>query len=233
MIGALLLGCACSSSVTDGRGTVSSSSPTSVPATSAPSSTGSTTPVPVPSGGGTSIGPSNAQDPYTRPELAAARAIPGMIYRAEPDHTHVDGVVQYDAAPPVGGNHSAYWADCDGAVYPEAIADENAVHALEHGSVWITYRPGLPADQVDRLAALVRGRDHMLMSPYPDLRTAISLQSWDYQLFVDDASDPRIEQFAALLRNNPQTAPELNGECAQPTFLQHPSTFGHPLSAPA
>jgi hypothetical protein len=31
------------------------------------------------------------------------------------------------------------------------------VHSLEHRAVWITYRPGLPADQLDALTTLVNG----------------------------------------------------------------------------
>jgi len=43
------------------------------------------------------------------------------------------------------------WLAC--GVYDEAVRDENAVHDLEHGTVWITHDPGLPADDVERLAA--------------------------------------------------------------------------------
>jgi hypothetical protein len=170
---------------------------------------------------------------YTNPEIPDAKAISGMIYKKEPDHTHVEGIIKYDASPPVGGNHSQYWADCSGTVYPNAIANENAVHMLEHGAVWITYKPGLPADQIATLSKLVKGVDRMAMSPYPGLKTAISLQAWDYQLFVNSASDPRIEQFILALRFNPKTTPEASASCSQPTFITHPSTPGHPLWVPA
>ena len=96
-------------------------------------------------------------DPYRQPALADATKISGVTYRVEPDHTHVQGVIKYDASPPVGGNHSQYWVDCTGTVYPNAIANENAVHGLEHGAVWITYRPGLPKSEVDTLAKYVSG----------------------------------------------------------------------------
>src|SRR5690242_5002467 len=35
---------------------------------------------------------------YTRPEIAAAKAIKGMQYHVEPKHTHVEGVLKYDTS---------------------------------------------------------------------------------------------------------------------------------------
>jgi hypothetical protein len=165
-------------------------------------------------------------------ELPAAAAIPGVRYHPEPDRTHATGVVRYDTSPPVGGRHSAYWADCTGTVYPQAIANENAVHMLEHGAVWVTYREGLDPAKVATLTSLVAGVDHTALSPYPGLMTNISLQSWGYQLFVDDPADPRIAAFLTLLRGNPATAPEPGASCSNPTFKTHPSTFGSPLEGP-
>jgi hypothetical protein len=181
-------------------------------------------------------GSSSTNSGYTNPELADAKAINGVIYKPEANHNHVEGNINYDSSPPVGGNHSQYWADCNGTVYPNAIANENAVHMLEHGAVWITYKPGLAADQVATLAKIVTDSKNtggrMAMSPYPDLKTNISLQSWDYQLFVDSADDPRIQQFILALRFNPKTTPETGATCSQPSFIANPSTFGHPLWTP-
>lgn len=167
-------------------------------------------------------------------ELSDAKAIPGVTFKQEASRNHISsGTVNYDSSPPVGGNHSGYWADCTGTVYPNAIANENAVHMLEHGAVWITYKPGLAKSEVDTLSKMVNGVDRMAMSPYPGLKSNISLQAWGYQLFVDKASDPRIQQFIDALRYNPKTTPEYGADCSQPTFKQHPSTFGNPLFAPA
>jgi Protein of unknown function (DUF3105) len=177
----------------------------------------------------------SANAAYTVPEIADAKAIPGVVYKAEPNHTHISsGTVKYDTSPPTGGNHSPYWADCTGTVYPNAIANENAVHMLEHGAVWITYKPDLPASQVATLAAMVKGKQRLAMSPYPgDMKDNISLQSWGYQLFVPNASDKRIQEFINILNYNQKTTPESSATCSQPTFITHPSTWGHPLFAPA
>lgn len=116
---------------------------------------------------------------------------------------HQTGPIQYTKySPPVGGVHNPVWQNCMGDVYDAQIANEHAVHSLEHGAVWITYRPDLPKDQVDKLAAKVRGKEKMLMSPYPGLDKPISLQAWGYQLKVDKADDGRIDDFISALRVN-------------------------------
>lgn len=137
-----------------------------------------------------------------------AAAIPGIANIRESNaqyagqREHVAGPQTYPMSPPVAGNHNANWQNCMGDVYTEQIANEHAVHSLEHGAVWVTYRPDLPADQVEQLAARVRGQEKLMMSPYPGLDQPISLQAWGYQLKVDNASDSRIDEFIRSLRVN-------------------------------
>ena len=51
---------------------------------------------------------------------------------------HTTKPVQYPQNPPVGGDHSAQYLTC--GVYTSPVPNENGVHDLEHGAVWITYR---------------------------------------------------------------------------------------------
>jgi hypothetical protein len=186
-------------------------------------------------GGGKSAGGpgcKGANAAYCQPEAAAAKQISGIIHKVEPKHEHVNTTVKYDTTPPTGGNHSGFWADCNGTVYADPIANENAVHGLEHGAVWVTYREGLPASDVSTLANYVTGKKYVFMSPYPNLQSKVSLQAWGYQLFVNSVTDPRINQFLALAQN-PQITPEAGASCDNADFKSHPSTFGHPLFAPA
>jgi len=155
-------------------------------------------------------------------KAAAAKSIEGVLVKTYQGGVHNDGVIKYAESPPIGGEHANAWADCAGTVYPDPIRQENAVHSLEHGSIWITYRPGLAADQVDALKRRVDGVEQMLMSPYPGLKSAVSLQAWGFQLGVDSAADPRIDQFIDDLRLNPTVAPEPNGSCVNPTFKASP-----------
>jgi hypothetical protein len=135
--------------------------------------------------------------------------------------------VAYDRFPPVGGPHDAEWAACNGVVYNTAVRNENMVHTLEHGAIWITYNPDtINADDLDILKTLVNGKQYITLSPYPGLTSKISLQAWAHQLMLDSASDERVRQFITALQRNPNTTPEVNGTCSQPTFdIENPPAF--------
>ncbi|MBB4960288.1 DUF3105 domain-containing protein [Micromonospora polyrhachis] len=120
---------------------------------------------------------------------------------------HAWGALTYAVSPPVGGKHNFNWQNCMGDVYAAPIANEHAVHSMEHGAVWITYRSDLPADQVSALAEKVRGNEYMMMSPVDGLDSPISLQAWGYQLKVDKADDSRVDEFIKALRQNANVEP--------------------------
>jgi len=127
---------------------------------------------------------------------------------------HVEGSVQYENAaqqPPTGGKHSGVAQRCQ--VYTEPIANENAVHSLEHGAVWITYNPDTLSDKdLETLTEKVEGETHQMLSPYPGLRSKLSLQAWGEQVFVDSVDDKRVDQFLKLFTEGPQT-PEKGAAC--------------------
>jgi hypothetical protein len=127
--------------------------------------------------------------------------ISGVVnYRAQKNaaidaRDHKPGPQQYVTSPPVGGAHNSAWQNCMGDVYDQPIANEHAVHSLEHGAVWITYKQGLPADQVEVLKKKIQGKEYTLMSPYAGLDKNVSVQVWGYQLKTDDVNDSRIDEF--------------------------------------
>jgi hypothetical protein len=123
---------------------------------------------------------------------------------------HVQGTQTYDPSPPVGGAHNQTWINC--GIYDQPLPNENAVHSLEHGAVWITYNPDLPAADVETLRGLVRGHRYGLLSPYPGIPSPVVASAWGVQLRVDSASDPRLAAFVAKYENGPQT-PEPGASC--------------------
>ncbi|MFI8432554.1 DUF3105 domain-containing protein [Streptomyces sp. NPDC079020] len=125
---------------------------------------------------------------------------------------HVAGDVAYPMKPPVGGDHNQAWMNCDGDVYEKALADVNAVHSLEHGSVWVTYNDKAPEADVKKLAERVGATPYSLMSPYEGQAGAIMLSAWGKQVTVDGADDRRVDQFFAKYVQGPQT-PEPGAPC--------------------
>ncbi|WP_432193615.1 DUF3105 domain-containing protein [Streptomyces sp. bgisy027] len=125
---------------------------------------------------------------------------------------HVQGAVKYPMNPPVGGDHHQAWMTCDGTVYTKAIANENAVHSLEHGAVWITYNDKATDADIKKLGDKVSNTPYTLMSPAKDQSGTITLSAWGRQLTVDSASEPRVEQFLTKYVQGAQT-PEPGAAC--------------------
>jgi Protein of unknown function (DUF3105) len=124
---------------------------------------------------------------------------------------HVDGPITYPQVPPVGGEHNPVWMNC--GIYDKPVPNENAVHSLEHGAVWITYQPDLPQASVEQLRGLVRGHSHVLLSPYDGLPAKVVASAWGVQLRADGADDPQLAKFVATYENGPQT-PEPGAPCS-------------------
>ncbi len=137
-------------------------------------------------------------------------------------HTHVPGPVTYSVTPPVGGDHNATWMNC--GIYDKPVPNEYAVHNLEHGAVWITYRPSLPSSEVAALRAFAerqsslspagqRGSRYIDLTPYPGLPAPVVASSWGFQLRLTSPTDPRLQEFVSKFRASKTYTPEYGGEC--------------------
>jgi Protein of unknown function (DUF3105) len=143
---------------------------------------------------------------------AFAQTLPEGVQSFEiPSRFHTEGPVSYQPIPPVGGDHAPVWQNC--GFYDAPIRNENAVHSLEHGVVWITYRPDLLSpDQIEALRGLASNHSHVLVSPYTGLPAPVVASAWGRQLMLEGAYDPRLEQFVSAFERGMQS-PEPNGPC--------------------
>lgn len=124
---------------------------------------------------------------------------------------HTEADVPYTENPGVGGPHHPTWQNC--AVYDAEIREEHAVHSLEHGAVWITYRDDdLDAQEKLDLTTRYEGRSHVIVSPRNSQETPIVVSAWNRRLAVQRADDPRIGVFVAQYFQGPQ-APESGAPC--------------------
>lgn len=122
---------------------------------------------------------------------------------------HVTGAVDYKQTPPAGGEHNPMWLNC--GVYDRPVPNENAVHSLEHGAIWVTYSPDLSAGQLDLLKTKIP-RTYAVLSPYDGLPAPIVLSGWNVQLQVQKADDPRIAKFFEAYWQSP-SVPEPGASC--------------------
>ena len=150
--------------------------------------------------------------PASTASTAPTTTVAGTVTFPSPSRGHVANPVTYPQVPPVGGDHSAAWQNC--GFYSTPVVPEAAVHSLEHGAVWITLRPDLPADQVDILRRLANSRSHVLVSPWPQgLPSPVVASGWGVQLELPSASDPRLAAFVAAYAGRGM-APEPGASCS-------------------
>ena len=124
---------------------------------------------------------------------------------------HVDTEpILYEQIPPVGGVHKSAWQNC--GFYPKFINNENGVHSLEHGAVWITYDPTLAQDQINILEGKT-DQQFVLVSPYPGMDAPVVASVWGKQIKLDGATDGRLDSFIREYRKNPDNSPEPQGVC--------------------
>ncbi len=143
--------------------------------------------------------------------LRPAPEIEGVVHFPRLSRGHQANLqIPFGELPPAGGTHDPVWQNC--GIYVEPLNTPNAIHALEHGAVWITYQPDLPADQIAAIESRFRGQTYTLVSPYPEQRSPIVLTTWGNQLEVDDIGDSRVSDFVERYRLGPDT-PERGAAC--------------------
>lgn len=130
-----------------------------------------------------------------------------QIYHNPTGHTLE--AVTYPQTPPAGGEHHPTWLNC--GIYAEPVPNVYAVHALEHGAVWVTYDPTLSAEALEALKAHLPST-YMVLSPYVGLPTPIVLSAWNAQLPVQTPDDPRLPRFFEEYWRN-QNVPEPGALC--------------------
>ena len=103
--------------------------------------------------------------------------------------------------PPVGGPHFA--VPQDRGIYEAPVPDGNMIHSLEHGMVWISYRPDrLDAQAVERLRDIAKDCEaDVILSPRPENEMPVALASWGRLQRLDGADQTQIEQFIKTNRN--------------------------------
>jgi hypothetical protein len=139
--------------------------------------------------------------------------------KAIPDEgrTHVsEGTkIEYNSNPPTSGSH---WGEplADG-IYNMERPDEAIVHSLEHGRVWVSYKPSIPEQTKQTLETLLRKYNGTVLTPRSANDTDIALAAWNrldtFDLNPDGTfNEQRIIDFINRWRNKgPEFVPGSGG----------------------
>ncbi len=108
--------------------------------------------------------------------------------------------VPYNSAPPTSGPHLPYLAPW--GIHTEPIVKELQVHNLEDGGVMVQYNcPSGCPDLVEKLKGIVeRYPEHVILAPYPGMKTRIALTACTRIDAFDQFDESRISRFIKAYR---------------------------------
>lgn len=117
------------------------------------------------------------------------------------NHIADGSTASYNSNPPTSGDHYANPASV--RFYDQELPDEQLVHNLEHGHIWIAYKPGLPEAVIKTLRKLSGG--NVVATPRSKNDTDIAAAAWgrlDKFNLDNGAFDPqRIKDFVSRYQN--------------------------------
>lgn len=114
-----------------------------------------------------------------------------------PGHQHT-----YNSSPPTSGWH--FTQPAEWGAYREELPDEILLHNLEHGGIWISYKPGISDETRAKLEKFyeVYGRK-IIVTPRAKNDADIALAAWNRldTFSAGEYSDERVDRFIKAFRN--------------------------------
>ena len=117
-------------------------------------------------------------------------------------------VTNYNSNPPNSGDH---WAGpAKNGVYDSELLDEQLIHNLEHGHVWISYKPDVGDEVKNELKKIVEEDNwKIVLEPRDKNDTPIALVAWGRVLKMDTPDYDKVRAFIKTYRNRgPERTPE-------------------------
>tara|TARA_B100000700_G_scaffold80058_1_gene90139 strand:- start:3724 stop:4302 length:579 start_codon:yes stop_codon:yes gene_type:complete len=143
-------------------------------------------------------------------EISTEKMLEEVEYLVITSREHTDENVDYPTIPPVGGDHLGIWHTC--GIYKVELLDEAAVHSLEHGAVWVTYKPEIEKEEIIKLTTILSNRSKILLSPHSGQISPIVATAWGRRLEIESANDYRLNKFVDLFVDG-EAAPEAGITC--------------------
>ncbi len=130
--------------------------------------------------------------------------LPGQTFENQGQQHIAEGSTDhppYNSNPPTSGPH---WPQpAEWGVYKTQQPDERFVHNLEHGGIWISYKPDkVDADTVARLEDFVKRFPLIVVEPRPGNDANISLAAWTHLENLDSFNERTILEFINAYHNH-------------------------------
>jgi|SRR3989338_280375 len=127
---------------------------------------------------------------------------PGVFFEAQSrDHIAIGSPhPEYNSNPPTGGWH--YDIPAQTGIYDKELPDEQLIHNLEHGHIWITYRPGaIDNESIEKLVSLAKKYGpKMIMTPRAKNPGPIAIAAWQYLITFDKVDDENLRVIDNFIR---------------------------------
>lgn len=124
---------------------------------------------------------------------------PGVAY-SDLGREHIESKEYGGDQPPTSGPHAApiIWG-----VYDSEVRDDQAIHNMEHGGIYVSYKPSLPKDQVEKLANLLSEPfsnpkfqpKKIVLAPRAANKSPIELSSWRRSEGLASYDQAKIEDY--------------------------------------
>lgn len=113
----------------------------------------------------------------------------------------------YNSNPPTSGDHYVYTIPA--GVYDQTPPDENLVHNLEHGHIWLSYRD---ADDTEVISVLTSIQEQfpnwVVVTHRPDNDSRIAAAAWGRLLSLEEPDEDQMLAFIMRYRNQaPESIP--------------------------
>lgn len=113
----------------------------------------------------------------------------------------------YNSNPPTSGPH--YGAPAPWGIYDQVRPDEELIHNLEHGGIWISYRDLDDAELIGKLKDVADDyKIKLILTPRPQNDSAIAVAAWGRLLKLDAFDEGQIKDFIkAFINKGPEKVP--------------------------
>ncbi len=108
------------------------------------------------------------------------------------NHVPEGTAVSYQTNPPTSGSH---WPNpLKVGIYDKEKPDEAIIHSLEHGRIWISYKPSIPDQTKQTLKEIAQDHSLVILAPREKNETDVALAAWQRLDAFNLAADGTVEK---------------------------------------